>query len=284
MLVKNKKRSHYSAKHELTRIASAVHGDILDASPAPLIGIGSEELPSHFLPGFLPNYHGQMQDYHKAIIRAGGAPVILPHFKPSLTNKRILESMYSHLDGILLPGGYDVNPKLYGQKRLKTTDGPVNSQDEFELWMIKKALKDGKPILATCRGMHLLNVALGGTISQNIHGKDKRVFQHNITTKSIDFVAHHLKIKSRSKLKKALGIGVIGANSRHHQAIKKLGEGLKATAKSRDGTIEAVETKGKNWVVGVESHPESMLKKVPRWGGLYAAFVIEAARYSHYNH
>lgn len=283
MLAKNKKRSHYSAKHELTRIASAVRGDVLDASPAPLIGIGSEELPSHFLPGFLPNYHGQMQDYHKAIIRAGGAPVILPHFKPGLANKRILESMYNHLDGIMLPGGYDVNPKLYGQKRLKTTDKPVNSQDEFELWMIKRALKDGKPILATCRGMHLLNVALGGTLNQNIARKNSRE-KHNIIAQNIDFVAHHIKINSRSKLKKALGVGVIGANSRHHQAINKLGEGLRATAKSHDGTIEAIETKGRNWVVGVESHPESILHRVPRWGGLYSAFVIEAARYSHYHH
>jgi putative glutamine amidotransferase len=257
----------------------AVSGELVDRSSPPVIGISSETLPSAYLPGFIPDYHGQIKQYHEAVLRAGGAPVILPHIVPDQSNRQSLEAMYAVLDGVLLPGGYDISPRIYGGvEDLPTGDVPVEEQDAFEEWLAKRALEDGKPILGICRGMHMINAVLGGSLYQDL-AKLGEANHAADPSDSLDHVAHNLQVRP-GKLKTALGVDHIGANSRHHQAIHRLGHGLIVVATAEDGVIEAIEAEGEGWVVGVESHPESMATKVPEWNDLFSAFVSQAQSYA----
>jgi len=150
--------------------------------------------------------------------------------------------------GLMLTGGTDVDPTLYGERRQPETDQPDRERDERETSLASEALQRDIPILAICRGMQLLNVALGGTLKQHIDG-------HRHPGKS---EAHSVHISDGTKLATILAAGEYTVNSRHHQCVDRVGEGLVVSAKSGE-IIEALELPAKPFVVAVQWHPEDRI-------------------------
>ncbi|WP_105209992.1 gamma-glutamyl-gamma-aminobutyrate hydrolase family protein [Streptococcus suis] len=174
--------------------------------------------------------------------QAGGVPIVIPMGAPDMAKDYI-----DMIDKLILSGGQHVDPSLYGQKRLIDSDDYLWERDEFELALIKEALRQGKPIFAVCRGMQLLNVALGGSLEQEVADH----WQEDIKGTS-----HRLQVKPQSRVSQLFAQGS-SINSFHHQRIKDLAPGLVATGLDpRDGTIEAYESQGKQALFGLQWHPE----------------------------
>lgn len=173
-------------------------------------------------------------------------------------------------DGLLLPGGADVSPELYGEKPSDQCGKPNLVRDQAEPQMLGAFLKTEKPVLAICRGIQILNVYCAGTLLQDI--KDKQQYKH------MDFLSragstHPVKIYADSRLYGILGTDTAMVNSMHHQAIQKVGTGLQVSAVSEDGYIEAVELEKHPFCIGVQWHPEHMSKKSGLQRALFTAFV-----------
>jgi putative glutamine amidotransferase len=154
--------------------------------------------------------------------------------------------------GLMLMGGDDVNPARYGEPRHPETEDPDDGRDELECALIAKALERDLPILAICRGMQILNVAQGGTLVQHLENHRQKTIDKSLS-------AHCVEIVPGSTLATIAG-GELKApvNSRHHQAVARLGQGLIMSATDpRDGVIEAIERPDKRFVVGVQWHPEN---------------------------
>ncbi len=217
-----------------------------------------------------PSY-GQRRTYIDAIVAAGGTPIMLP----LLDNEATLRQLYKLCAGIVLSGGNDVDPAQYGEELEPETKDISPKRDEQERLLIKWALKDNKPVLGICRGMQLLNVALGGSLYQDIARELPAADNHTASVEHKDFayLAHTLSIKPDSQLAKILGTEKIETNALHHQAIRELSDQLTATAWTHDDIIEAVELPTNRFVVAVQSHPESLTSVDPRWQKLFTAFV-----------
>ncbi|HFI0142325.1 TPA: gamma-glutamyl-gamma-aminobutyrate hydrolase family protein [Streptococcus suis] len=174
--------------------------------------------------------------------QAGGVPMVIPMGTPDLAKDYI-----DMIDKLILSGGQHVDPSLYGQECLIDSDDYLLERDEFELALIAEALRQGKPIFAVCRGMQLLNVALGGSLEQEVANH----WQTDLVGTS-----HRLQVKPQSRVGKLFAQGS-QINSFHHQRIKDLAPELVATGLDpRDGTIEAYESKGKQALFGLQWHPE----------------------------
>lgn len=179
--------------------------------------------------------------YPRLVQRAGGLAAMLPPDAPELAAEAV-----ARLDGLVIAGGPDVEPVRYGAEREERTGPPAPDRDAWELALIDAALASGVPLLGICRGMQLLNVALGGTLVQHIDGHAEVVGV---------FGGHAVKPVPGS-----LYAGVVPEESfvptYHHQAVDRLGEGLVPSAYAADGTVEAVELPSSDWVLGVQWHPE----------------------------
>ena len=201
------------------------------------------------------------QDYLNAIIRAGAAPVLLP-----LTEDEHAQiTLLTRLDGLLLSGGADVAPALYGEET-RPCCGEI-----FEISIVQKALKIGLPVLGICRGLQVMNVAMGGTLYQDIATQLPGAIKHPCYDTPRDKV-HEVTVTEHSKLHRISGTTRIGVNSRHHQGVKKLGNGLVATAYSEDGLIEAFECPAEKFVMAVQWHPESLSDRYPEAQAIFNAF------------
>ncbi|MCC6368086.1 MAG: gamma-glutamyl-gamma-aminobutyrate hydrolase family protein [Bryobacterales bacterium] len=153
------------------------------------------------------------------------------------------------LDGLLISGGTDVNPALYGQKRHPESDEPDDERDRMELALARKALEAGLPLLCICRGMQLLNVALGGDLLQHLSHSER----HRVP--GVDD-AHPVTPEPDTALARITGTVSYTVNSRHHQAVQRAGKDLVISARSPDGIVEALEIPGRRFVVAVQWHPE----------------------------
>ncbi|HEM3553939.1 gamma-glutamyl-gamma-aminobutyrate hydrolase family protein [Streptococcus suis] len=174
--------------------------------------------------------------------QAGGVPMVIPMGTPDLAKDYI-----NMIDKLILSGGQHVDPSLYGQERLIDSNDYLLERDEFELALIEEALHQGKPIFAVCRGMQLLNVALGGSLEQEV----AHHWQEGIAGTS-----HRLQVKPKSRIGQLFAQGS-PINSFHQQRIKELAPGLVATGLDpRDGTIEAYESRGNQALFGTQWHPE----------------------------
>jgi putative glutamine amidotransferase len=233
----------------------------------PLIGVTTSELrPSGA--GTLRRHgeppHAEMalgMTYLRAIEAAGGMPVVLPPLGDPV-------KYLDRLDGICLSGGPDLDPGVYGAPDRHPELGPTEPDlDAFELALARAADERGLPLLGICRGAQALNVARGGTLHQHLPGHRQ--------TEPATATTHSVHIEPGTRLADLLGTDVLRVNSFHHQAVARLGRGLRAVAHAADGTVEAVEAPGTRFVVAVQWHVEGLVA-APRHFALFEALVAAA--------
>lgn len=236
----------------------------------PLIGVTAGEIHDRDHP-WTPLAYGQSRTYTDSVIAAGGIPVILP----ITDDTSIMDEYYARMDGWLFAGGNDLDPWLYAQKPGVHVKDVSKIRDTLEVYLMKKVLQDKKPVLGVCRGMQLMNVLRGGTLYQDIPTDlpGKQNHRRSSEERDIEQFAHMLKLDQRSKFAEIVGGEVLPSNTHHHQAIKKLGDGFTATAWAEDDIIEAIEDRSMPFLLGVQSHPESMLRVESRWLKLFQALV-----------
>lgn len=193
------------------------------------------------------------RSYTGAIIQAGGTPILLPACEDSESIKRCS----AICDGLLLSGGDDVDPSAYGEAQswLCGTVSPL--RDSFELALCRQFLRMNKPILAICRGIQVLNVALGGTLYQDLQSDLPESLAHRQKQKPW-YASHPVSLEAGSLLSGILAADAVAVNSHHHQAIARPGNGLIICATAPDGVIEAVELPSHPFCVGVQWHPERL--------------------------
>lgn len=213
--------------------------------------------------GITFRYRYKAEPYCRAVERCGLEPVLLGPEEPPQD--------LASLDGLLLSGGRDVNPARYGQERDSRTAEPDEKRDDFETGLLLDSLSRSMPILAICRGMQLLNVALGGTLHQHIEA-------HEVRTKDPSEPVHAVEVSAGTELRRAFERACVRVNSRHHQAIDRMGAGLTVSAVAGDGTIEAIEYSGAPFVIGVQWHPEDQVERCPVQASLFSAFAQALSR------
>jgi len=217
---------------------------------------------------------GQNQSYAHAVARAGAAPLLIP----LLADEALLRALYERMDGLLLPGGVDLHPRWYGEEVHEKCGSISEVRDEVELTLIRWGMADRKPMLAICRGIQVLNVALGGSLYQDIKAQVPRAGRHNCESDHArNQLAHDVDVAPGSRLADLAGSGLLPVNSFHHQAVKGLALGLAITAQAPDGIIEAVEGEGQPFLLGVQWHPEELAADDPRAQRLFDA-LVEACR------
>jgi len=241
----------------------------------PLIGVTTQSLQAvEGIPATMPPSWIMNRMYLDALVRAAAAPVLLPLLADQ---PQVMRALYERLDGLLLPGGVDIEPSTFGEERhalLRHTDPP---RDIVELQLARWALEDGMPVLGLCRGLQILNIASGGTLYQDVRaqrfGSRKHDFEPPEHTR--DYLAHEVEVVPGSRLHALVGASSAPVNSMHHQGIQRLGDGLSATAHAPDGLIEAIE--GVNgFAMGVQWHPESLEPHDDISRALFREFVAAA--------
>lgn len=208
-------------------------------------------------------------EYADRVREAGGIPLLLPPGDPEL-------EVLTGLDGLLLSGGEDVDPRYYGEAAIPELGTVDARRDTQELPLAKAAAERNLPILAICRGIQLLNVALGGTLHQDLPVQHPGALPH-VQELPVDQSTHRVQLAPDSLLARLAEATSLEVNTFHHQAVKAIAPGLKATAWADDGVIEAVEG-SQGWAVGVQWHPE--LQPGRFTAALFSAFIEASARYS----
>jgi putative glutamine amidotransferase len=212
--------------------------------------------------------------YLAAIEAAGGLPVVMPPL-----DLEAVEPLLERCDGICLSGGPDLDPASYGARRHPAL-GPVETQlDRFELELARRADHRGLPVLAICRGQQTLNVARGGTLHQHLPDRPGVTIQHRQREPG-EVVTHPVEIAAGSRLARLMGRRHAKVNSFHHQAVDRLGTGLRAVAWSPDGVIEGVEAPARDFMIGVQWHAETLVSRgehAALFRGLVQAAELRAA-------
>ncbi len=232
----------------------------------PLIGI-----PCHadYLDGSRRPVYCNNRAYVHAIEHAGGVPVLIP----ILHDLSMLDTLLPRLDGLLLSGGVDIEPAIFGEAPHPLSDQPDRELDEIELMLASWALQEDIPTLGVCRGMQVLNVALGGTLYQDIHDLCPGSLHHSNRQQPRDHLAHRVNVLPGSLVEQLLGPGPFMVNSLHHQAVNKPGQGVVISGKADDGIAEMLEVTGHRFVVAAQFHPEEIYLKESTNARLFASFV-----------
>ena len=195
--------------------------------------------------------------YIDEILDSGGIPVIIPVTTDSEEIKETLE----HIDGLILSGGVDIDPKYYGEENTGKSVEISSFMDESEEIIIRFAMEKDLPILGICRGMQALNIFCGGSLIQDIPSEYNTSTDHRL--EKPDVAVHNITVEKASPLSDAIGFGTHKINSYHHQAIKKMAPEFSVAAVSEDGIIESIFCKNKKFVLGVQWHPERDYHIVP---------------------
>ena len=207
--------------------------------------------------------------YLRALLKIDALPLIIPVVRSA----DVLAQLFQKIDGLLLIGGPDLDPMHYHQSAHAGLRKVTPARDRIELQVARWALQEGLPIMAICRGVQVLNVAVGGTLWQDIALQLPDAAKHDYHPDfPEDYLAHPIKPLPGSRLAEIIGDEDILVNSLHHQAIDQLGQGLRPVAYSPDGIIEAVEGVGAGWTVGVQWHPEWLVENDPRMAALFKTF------------
>jgi len=210
--------------------------------------------------------------YLRALEAAGAVPMLI-HLTDDMA---VVRALYERCDGILLPGGDDVDPCHFGEERHPQL-GEVDAQrDAVELALARWSREDSKPLLGICRGVQVLNVAFGGTLWQDIPSQLPDTLDHRYNTqlRQYDVEGHSLMLEPDSWVAEHLAADDVLANTMHHQALREVAPGLRVVGRAPDGVIEAVEGTGAQFVVGVQCHPEHLWREAePRWLRFFEGFV-----------
>ena len=241
---------------------------------APVIGIPgywheSEEILGHQATA-VPD------SYIRALLKINALPLIIP----VIQSHEILEQFFQMIDGLLLIGGPDLDPVHYHQAKHAELRKVTLARDNMEMQVSLWALEADLPIMAICRGIQVLNVAAGGTLWQDISSQLPNAAKHDFYPDyPKNFLAHTVKLLPDSRLAGILGDDETPVNSLHHQAIDKLGKGLRTVAYAPDGIVEAVEGINAGWIVGVQWHPEWLVESDQRMMNLFKTFGDTCSHY-----
>ena len=245
----------------------------------PVIGVTTQTLHAiHGIPEGLPESWVMNQRYFRAVMELGGVPWMIPLVPEDLGT---LRAIYDHLDGLLIPGGVDMDPQTYGEEKSPLVGALDPARDATELQLTRWAMADGLPVLGLCRGAQVINVAAGGTLYQDIAAEVPGAQAHDLyPTKGFPrtHLAHPVELTAGTRLREAFGGDSAPVNSMHHQSVKRLGQGLVISAVAPDGVVEAVEvTDPSKFIVGVQWHPEVFERNAPAVQSLFDQFIAEAA-------
>lgn len=211
--------------------------------------------------------------YIDAVIAAGGLPLLIP---PETKPDQVMQ-LRETLDGILIIGGSDIDPALYGAETHSAVQLDGRPRDDFEIALVRAAVETGWPLFGICRGLQVINVAMGGTLYTHIPDQLPKALTHNQNTVTHrSYLAHEVTFQSSARITEIMDCQQVHVNSLHHQGICRLGAGLTATGASPDGLIESIEIPSHPFAVGVQWHPEC-LPDLPPMGRLFEVFVEKAA-------
>jgi putative glutamine amidotransferase len=217
----------------------------------PLIGLPTLAIP----PGPKPPRYGINQSYVRALTAAGCAPVLIP----ILDDDDRLRAIYERLDGIVFPGGADIAPEEYGEQPIDNLNVIEAPRDRTELTLARWAFADDLPMLGICRGQQVLNVALGGTLYQDLlHQGVTQVEHSDADGRARTALIHPVRLDPSSRLAQLIDETRVEVNSLHHQAVKTVAPQLRATGTSEDGVIEALESDDRRFLIAVQWHPEEI--------------------------
>jgi putative glutamine amidotransferase len=234
----------------------------------PLIGLPTLAIPA----GPKPPRFGINQSYVRALAAAGCAPVLIP----ILDDDDRLRAIYRRLDGIVFPGGADVAPQEYGEEPIGDLNLVEPLRDRTELTLARWAFADDLPTLGICRGQQLLNVALGGSLYQDLRHQGVTQVEHSDADgRARTALIHRVRLDPDSRLAQLIDETSIDVNSLHHQAVKTVAPQLRATGTSEDGVIESLESEDRRFLIAVQWHPEE-IANVPWVQRLFAGFVRAA--------
>lgn len=250
--------------------------EVVAVKRRPVIGIPTQTQLA--VPGELPRCWIMSNRYVQVLANVGAVPWLIPLLP---NDEETLRETYSHLDGIFLTGGVDVDPSHYGEEKEAYCGRTDVDRDAVELKLTKWAIEDKKPLLAVCRGFQLLNVAVGGTLFQDLSEQYSRSLKHDHFpradgTPTRDYLSHAVKLDPNSKLAGYLGSEFAPVNSMHHQGIKRLGHGLVANAWAPDGLIEGIEGTNGQFLIAVQWHPEELAGSDAGMRRLFTAFIESA--------
>jgi putative glutamine amidotransferase len=239
-------------------------------SAHPLVGLPTLAIP----PGPKPPRFGINQSYVRALVAAGCAPVLIP----LLDDDERLRAIYQRLDGIVFPGGADIAPQEYGEEPIGNLNVVEAARDRTELTLARWAVADDLPTLGICRGQQVLNVALGGSLYQDLRHQGVTSVDHSDADgRARTALMHRVRLEPDSRLAQLIDETNIEVNSLHHQAVKAVAPQLKVTGTSEDGVIEALESDDRRFLIAVQWHPEE-IDTVPWVQRLFAGFAHAAAQ------
>jgi len=250
------------------------------SSPRPLIGLTTSEIRHPEPAEQIPHADAGREEvvlgsgYFRALAGGGGAPVVMPPLDPDLAS-----SFLAGLAGVCLSGGPDVDPDSYGAERHPKLGETQPHVDRFELAVVREAERLGMPLLAICRGAQVLNVAHGGDLFQHLPDEVGDTVRHVRDNPEDPVVWHEVEVEADGLLASVLGTTRLDVNSFHHQAPKRVGDGLRVVARASDGVVEAIEVPSADFELGVQWHPEAIADR-PEQAALFAAFVDAARRYA----
>jgi putative glutamine amidotransferase len=239
---------------------------------APLVAVPAYRLPAGRISKWDAGGFAVPDLYVFAARRAGIRALAVMEAEPAAAL-----DVLDHVGGLMLLGGGDLDPATYGAEQHAKVYGVDHERDAVELALVREALHRAMPILAICRGLQILNVALGGTLIQHIPDLGGAV-RHGVPGGG-GTVMHDVKVEPDSILAEITGAETLATSSHHHQAVDVLGEGVHVTARADDGVIEAVEHDGPGWLVAVQWHPEDTAGADPAQQSLFDALAERAGEY-----
>jgi putative glutamine amidotransferase len=213
------------------------------------------------------------REYSDAVRCAGGIPVAIPY----CDDPEVVTEMAQRLDGVVLTGGGDIDPSLFGEEPLPGLGEIVPERDRMETALVRLLLERDKPILAVCRGCQVLNIAVGGDMYQELYTQREDLLQHRQRSPR-HHATHAIHLVTGTLLHRLAQENTVRVNSFHHQAVRRVPPPLRVAARTTDGVIEAIESARHRFVVGVQWHPECMAERDAFSRRLFQALVEAAER------